>query len=339
MLINLLDRHHLHVPRPPGPGELTWPIEELPLCRDRAPRRSVAGGCGGTRSARRCASGRRSSGSCCSRFLVFLAVFAPLIAPYEPNEVVRDEQGLGTASHRASTCSGGATTTSRSTSSGSTGTAATSSAASSSAPASRSWRASRRSSFAVVIGTLIGLVAGFYGEVGRQRSSCGSWTCLLAFPALLLAITIVTVLGRGLFNAVIAISAVTIPVYARVVRASVLSVREHGLRDRRPRAWRLEPAASSGTGSCRTRSRRSSCKRRSASPPRCSRSRRCRSSASACSRPRPSGDRCWPTSATRSCSPRPHLVFFPGLFIMLNVLAFNLIGDGFRDALDPRLNR
>ncbi len=35
----------------------------------------------------------------------------------------------------------------------------------------------------------------------------------------------------------------------------------------------------------------------------------------------------------------PHLVFFPGLAIMVNVLAFNLIGDGLRDALDPRLNR
>jgi peptide/nickel transport system permease protein len=35
----------------------------------------------------------------------------------------------------------------------------------------------------------------------------------------------------------------------------------------------------------------------------------------------------------------PHLVVAPGLMIMLNVLAFNLIGDGFRDALDPRLNR
>ena len=34
-----------------------------------------------------------------------------------------------------------------------------------------------------------------------------------------------------------------------------------------------------------------------------------------------------------------HLVFFPGMMIMLNVLAFNLIGDGLRDALDPRLNR
>jgi ABC-type dipeptide/oligopeptide/nickel transport system permease subunit len=35
----------------------------------------------------------------------------------------------------------------------------------------------------------------------------------------------------------------------------------------------------------------------------------------------------------------PHLVVFPGLAIMWNVLAFNLMGDGLRDALDPRLNR
>jgi peptide/nickel transport system permease protein len=35
----------------------------------------------------------------------------------------------------------------------------------------------------------------------------------------------------------------------------------------------------------------------------------------------------------------PHLVFFPGFAIMLTVLAFNLLGDGLRDALDPRLGR
>ena len=35
----------------------------------------------------------------------------------------------------------------------------------------------------------------------------------------------------------------------------------------------------------------------------------------------------------------PHLVFFPGVAIMLTVLSFNLLGDGLRDALDPRLNR
>ena len=50
---------------------------------------------------------------------------------------------------------------------------------------------------------------------------------LLAFPALLLAIAIVTVLGSGLLNAQLAIGIVAIPVYARIMRASVLSIREH----------------------------------------------------------------------------------------------------------------
>jgi ABC-type dipeptide/oligopeptide/nickel transport system permease subunit len=35
----------------------------------------------------------------------------------------------------------------------------------------------------------------------------------------------------------------------------------------------------------------------------------------------------------------PHMVFFPGIAIMITVLGFNLLGDGMRDALDPRLNR
>ena len=49
---------------------------------------------------------------------------------------------------------------------------------------------------------------------------------LLAFPALILAIAIVTVLGPGLINAQLAIGIVAIPVYARVMRASVLSIKE-----------------------------------------------------------------------------------------------------------------
>ena len=54
---------------------------------------------------------------------------------------------------------------------------------------------------------------------------------LLAFPALLLAIAIVTALGPGLINAQLAIGIVAIPIYARVMRASVLGVRETRLRD------------------------------------------------------------------------------------------------------------
>ena len=78
---------------------------------------------------------------------------------------------------------------------------------------------------AVLIGAGLGLIAGYYGR-WSDNVIMRFMDVLLAFPALLLAITIVTVLGKGLFNAVIAISIVTIPIYARVVRASVLTVRE-----------------------------------------------------------------------------------------------------------------
>src|SRR5258706_14011442 len=80
-------------------------------------------------------------------------------------------------------------------------------------------------SFAIIVGTILGAVGGY----------AGGWTdniimrvmdVLLAFPSLLLSIAIVAVLGPGLINALLAISFVSIPVYARIVRASVLQVKE-----------------------------------------------------------------------------------------------------------------
>ncbi|MBO9369272.1 MAG: ABC transporter permease, partial [Chloroflexi bacterium] len=79
--------------------------------------------------------------------------------------------------------------------------------------------------FAIVIGTVLGAIAGYFGG-WLDNVIMRVMDVLLAFPALLLAIAIVTVLGPGLINALIAIGIVSIPAYARVVRASVLSVRE-----------------------------------------------------------------------------------------------------------------
>ena len=79
--------------------------------------------------------------------------------------------------------------------------------------------------FAIVIGTVLGAVAGYAGgwaDNGIMRLM----DVLLSFPQLILAIAIVTVLGPGLINALIAISIVSIPAYARVMRASVLSIKE-----------------------------------------------------------------------------------------------------------------
>jgi len=79
--------------------------------------------------------------------------------------------------------------------------------------------------FAIVIGSLLGAVAGYLGG-WVDNVVMRVMDVLLAFPALLLAIAIVTVLGPGLVNALLAIGIVSIPSYARVMRASVLSIKE-----------------------------------------------------------------------------------------------------------------
>lgn len=80
-------------------------------------------------------------------------------------------------------------------------------------------------SFAVITGTMLGAIAGFLGG-GIDNVIMRILDVVLAFPFLLLAIAIVSVLGPGLTNAMLAIAIISIPVYARVTRASVLSVRE-----------------------------------------------------------------------------------------------------------------
>ena len=191
-------------------------------------------------------------------------------------------------------------------------------------------------SFAVVVGTLIGLVAGFFG--GRvDNVMMRLMDVLLAFPALLLAITVVTVLGPGLINAILAISVVTIPAYARVVRSSVLSVREQdyvaadralGVGNFRLLFNRILPnsltplvvQATLGVATAVLEIAALSFLGLGVQPPIAE----------------------WGSmlaSERNNVFTAPHLVFFPGLAIMWNVLAFNLLGDGLRDALDPRLNR
>jgi peptide/nickel transport system permease protein len=190
--------------------------------------------------------------------------------------------------------------------------------------------------FAVVIGTFIGLVAGFYGrwlDNGLMRLM----DVLLAFPSLLLAIFIVTVFGPGLFNAILAIAIVSVPIYARVVRSTVLTVREAdfvkadiALGVSTPRLiWHrvlpnsmtpLVVQATLGVATAVLEIAALSFLGLGVQPPTAE----------------------WGSmlaSERNQVFTSPHLVFFPGLAIMWNVLAFNLLGDGMRDALDPRLNR
>ena len=189
--------------------------------------------------------------------------------------------------------------------------------------------------FAIIVGTLLGLMAGFSGgwvDNGIMRVM----DVLLAFPSLLLAIAIVTVLGPGLINALLAIGIVSIPVYARVVRASVLVVKEMDfvaasramgaskfhLMLRRILPNSLTPIIVAGTLGVATAildAAALSFLGLGAQPP------------------TPE----WGLMVGqeyKNIFNAPHLTFFPGLALMLTVLAFNLLGDGLRDALDPRLS-
>jgi ABC-type dipeptide/oligopeptide/nickel transport system permease subunit len=190
--------------------------------------------------------------------------------------------------------------------------------------------------FAIFIGTMIGGIAGYAG---------GSWDnalmrvmdVLLAFPALLLAIAIVTVLGPGLKQALLAIGIVSIPQYARVSRASVLTIKEQefvtaahmiGASPKRI-LWRailpltLTPLIVQGTLGIATAILDAAALAflgLGAQPP----------------------DAEWGSmvgAERNQLFTSPHLVLIPGFGIMLTVLAFNLLGDGLRDALDPRLRK
>ena len=191
-------------------------------------------------------------------------------------------------------------------------------------------------SFAIVIGTVLGALAGYTGG-WVDNIIMRFMDVLLAFPSLLLAIAIVTVLGPGLINALIAIGIVSIPAYARVVRASVLSVREMDyvsatralggnmtqILFRRILPNALTPLIVQGTLGIATAildAAALSFLGLGAQPP------------------TPE----WGSmlgAERNQVFTAPHLVFLPGVAIALTVLAFNLLGDGLRDALDPRLNR
>ena len=189
-------------------------------------------------------------------------------------------------------------------------------------------------SFAIIIGTILGALSGYFGG-WVDTVIMRFMDVLLAFPSLLLAIAIVTVLGPGLTNALLAIGIVSIPSYARVIRSSVITVREmdyvsatralggsnFDILFRRILPNALTPLIVQGTLGIATAildAAALSFLGLGAQPP-------------------------MPEWGSMLGSERnqvftaPHLVFLPGFAIMLTVLSFNLLGDGLRDALDPRL--
>lgn len=189
---------------------------------------------------------------------------------------------------------------------------------------------------ALVVGTLMGALGGYYGG-WLDSILMRIVDIMLAFPSVLLAIAIMAVLGPSLENAMIAIGLVNVPTFARVVRSTVLSVkateyieaaRAIGSRDGRIIFRHILPnciapiivTATLSIGTAILDAAGLSFLGLGAQPP-------------------------TPEWGAMLADTRdlllkaPWVAIFPGIAIMLNVLGFNLLGDGLRDALDPRLKQ
>ena len=267
-------------------------------------------------------------------FMLLVAVFAPLIAPYDPNS---DFIGDGDRKRRDPPCVHvlGCDENTPQHIMGLDGNARD--------QFSRVVYGSRISlsvgfttvALAFTVGTALGAVAGFWGG-WSDNVIMRVMDVILGFPSLLLAIAIVAALGPGLRNTLLAIAIVSIPAYARVMRASVLSIKELdfvaasqalGASKFRILRTRVIPNALTplvvigtlGVASAILDAAAFGFLGLGAQPPTAE----------------------WGSmlaSERNQIFSAPHLVFFPGIAIMITVLGFNLLGDGLRDALDPGLN-
>lgn len=187
-----------------------------------------------------------------------------------------------------------------------------------------------------VVGTLLGLLAGYY-EGWWDRIVMRMSDVLFAFPGILLAIGIVAILGSGMVNVIVAVAVFSVPAFARLVRGNVLSlkhqtyieaVRSIGAPDSVIMLRHLLPGTVSSVvvyltmriGTSIITAASLSFLGLGAQPP------------------TPE----WGAmlnEARADMLNAPHIALFPSLAIFVTVLAFNLLGDGLRDALDPKLDR
>jgi glutathione transport system permease protein len=187
-----------------------------------------------------------------------------------------------------------------------------------------------------VIGTVLGLVAGYY-EGWWDRAIMRLCDVLFAFPGILLAIAIVAILGSGMANVIIAVSIFSIPTFARLVRGNTLAqkhltyveaARSIGASDTTIVLRHIFPATISAVvvyfsmriGTSIITAASLSFLGMGAQPP------------------TPE----WGAMLNEARSEMmtaPHVALFPAIAIFLTVLAFNLLGDGLRDALDPKIEQ
>ncbi len=185
----------------------------------------------------------------------------------------------------------------------------------------------------MVIGVPIGALSGYFGgkfDLLIQRVI----DILIAFPGILLAIVVVTILGVGVENVMIAVGIASVPIYTRLVRGSVLSVKEQGY---------VAAAKALGIGDARIIIRHIM--------PNCLGPIIVQSTFQIATAilwaaglgflglgaqaPDPEWGRML-SDGRQYIRTAHHLTTYPGVAIFFMVLGFNLIGDGMRDALDPR---
>ncbi len=187
-----------------------------------------------------------------------------------------------------------------------------------------------------LVGTLLGLVAGYY-EGWADRLVMRLADVLFAFPGILLAIGIVAILGSGMANVIIAVSVFSIPTFARLVRGNTLALkhltyveaaRSVGASDATLILRHIFPGTISSVvvyfsmriGTSIITAASLSFLGMGAQPP------------------TPE----WGAmlnEARADMMTAPHVAIFPAVAIFLTVLAFNLLGDGLRDALDPKIDQ
>ncbi|BBN99638.1 ABC transporter permease [Sporolactobacillus terrae] len=186
----------------------------------------------------------------------------------------------------------------------------------------------------IVVGTLLGILAGYFGKVLDVVIS-RLFDILLAFPSILLSIAIVAILGPSLNNALVAIAIVNVPVFGRLVRSRVLTVKEEeyvvaarsiGMGDMRiifhhilPNS--IAPIIVQGTLNIATAILDAA---------------GLGFLGMGAEAPLPEWGKML-SDSREYIQNAPWTVLFPGLAIVLVVVGFNLIGDGLRDALDPRM--
>ncbi|MDF2595944.1 MAG: transporter permease [Clostridia bacterium] len=251
-------------------------------------------------------------------FLIFLAVFAKFIAPYDPNyaDLSINKQPPSMA-HWFGTDEQGRDILSRvidgTKVSLSVGVVAV--------------------IFALTIGTVLGAVAGYKG--GKTDMIIMRFMdIMMSIPDILLAITFMAALGRGIDKAVIAIGLVTVPEYARIVRGSILSIKESeyvqaakviGNNDVRIVFKHILPnvlspiivRATLGISTAVLNTAALGFLGLGVQPPAAE----------------------WGDMLGRArvfIFEAPYMLIFPGIAITITVLAFNLLGDGLRDAFDPK---